>query len=231
MLQQLYIILLSVPAAFISIAVHESAHGYVSYKQGDPTARNLGRITLNPIKHFDLMGFICMVLFHVGWAKPVPVNPRYYRNPRRGMAITAAAGPISNIIMAFIGVIGYELVTLWLITFSEVNTAYYICVTLYMFFQVFASLNVFLAIFNLIPVPPFDGSRIAYIFMPPKVYFGIMKYERYIMLGMILLIWTNILDAPLNFLSNALLGGMEWLVELIPIFNKTFGVINVGTRF
>lgn len=216
MLQQLYIILLSVPAALISIAVHESAHGYVSYKQGDPTARNLGRITLNPLKHFDIMGFICMVLFRVGWAKPVPVNPRYYKNPRRGMAITAAAGPVSNIIMAFIGVIGYELVGL--ISFREMNTAYYICVTIYMFFQVFASLNVFLAIFNLIPVPPFDGSRIAYIFMPPKAYFGIMKYERYIMLGMIAILWLGVLDTPLDFLSTSILNGMEWLVELVPIF-------------
>lgn len=218
MLQQLYIILLSVPAALISIAVHESAHGYVSYKQGDPTARNLGRITLNPLKHFDIMGFICMVLFRVGWAKPVPVNPRYYKNPRRGMAITAAAGPVSNIIMAFIGVIGYELVGLMLISFREMNTAYYICVTIYMFFQVFASLNVFLAIFNLIPVPPFDGSRIAYIFMPPKAYFGIMKYERYIMLGMIAILWLGVLDTPLDFLSTSILNGMEWLVELVPIF-------------
>lgn len=215
MLQQLYIILLSVPAALISIAVHESAHGYVSYKQGDPTARNLGRITLNPLKHFDIMGFICMVLFRVGWAKPVPVNPRYYKNPRRGMAITAAAGPVSNIIMAFIGVIGYKLVGL---IFREMNTAYYICVTIYMFFQVFASLNVFLAIFNLIPVPPFDGSRIAYIFMPPKAYFGIMKYERYIMLGMIAILWLGVLDTPLDFLSTSILNGMEWLVELVPIF-------------
>ena len=218
MLQQLYIILLSVPAALISIAVHESAHGYVSYKQGDPTARNLGRITLNPLKHFDIMGFICMVLFRVGWAKPVPVNPRYYKNPRRGMAITAAAGPVSNIIMAFIGVIGYELVGLMLISFREMNTAYYICVTIYMFFQVFASLNVFLAIFNLIPVPPFDGSRIAYIFMPPKAYFGIMKYERYIMIGMIAILWLGVLDTPLDFLSTSILNGMEWLVELVPIF-------------
>lgn len=213
---RLFGILLTVPAALISIAVHESAHGYVSYKQGDPTAKNLGRITLNPLKHFDLFGFVCMVLFRVGWARPVPVNPRYYKNPRRGMAITAAAGPISNIIMAFIGVIGYELVGL--ISFPEMNTAYYICVTIYMFFQVFASLNVFLAIFNLIPIPPFDGSRIAYIFMPPKAYFGIMKYERFIMLGMVVLLWLGILDGPLDFLSGALLGGMEWLVELIPIF-------------
>ncbi|MBE6654052.1 MAG: site-2 protease family protein [Ruminococcaceae bacterium] len=215
LIMRLFGILLTVPAALISIAVHESAHGYVSYKQGDPTARNLGRITLNPLKHFDIMGFICMVLFRVGWAKPVPVNPRYYKNPRRGMAITAAAGPVSNIIMAFIGVIGYELVGL---IFREMNTAYYICVTIYMFFQVFASLNVFLAIFNLIPVPPFDGSRIAYIFMPPKAYFGIMKYERYIMLGMIAILWLGVLDTPLDFLSTSILNGMEWLVELVPIF-------------
>lgn len=216
MKELLFNLLLSVPAALISLSVHESAHGYVSYKLGDPTARNLGRITLNPFKHFDLMGFICMVLFHVGWAKPVPVNPRYYKNPRRDMAITAAAGPISNLIMAFIGVVGYELISL--ITFREANVMYYFCYTLFLFFMVFAQLNVFLALFNLIPVPPFDGSRIAYIFLPTKWYFGIMKYERYIMLAVILVICLGWIDAPLSFLSNSVLNGMEWLVELIPIF-------------
>ena len=210
--------MLSVPAALISLSVHESAHGYVSYKLGDPTARNLGRITLNPFKHFDLMGFICMGFFHIGWAKPVPVNPRYYKNPRRGMAITAAAGPISNLIMALIGVLGYELSFLAVRQFTQATMMYYVTVTLFNFFIVFAQLNVFLALFNLIPLPPFDGSRIAYIFMPTKVYFGIMKYERYIMLAVLLLAVLNVFDAPLSFLGNSILGGMEWLVELIPIF-------------
>ncbi len=212
----LFNLLLSVPASLIAISVHESAHGYMSYKLGDPTAMNLGRISLNPFKHFDLMGFICMVLFHIGWAKPVPVNARYYKNPRRDMALTAAAGPISNLIMAFIGVIGYEL--MGLLTFYETNAMYYFCYTVWLFFMVFAQLNVYLAIFNLIPVPPFDGSRIAYIFMPPKTYFGIMKYEKYIMLGVIIVMCMGLLDAPLSFLSNGVLSGMEWLVELIPIF-------------
>lgn len=218
MQQILFNLLLSVPAALISLSVHESAHGYVSYKLGDPTARNLGRITLNPFKHFDLMGFICMVFFHIGWAKPVPVNPRYYKNPRRGMAITAAAGPISNLIMALIGVLGYELSFLAVRQFTQATMMYYVTVTLFNFFIVFAQLNVFLALFNLIPLPPFDGSRIAYIFMPTKVYFGIMKYERYIMLAVLLLAVLNVFDAPLSFLGNSILGGMEWLVELIPIF-------------
>lgn len=212
----LFNLLLSVPASLIAISVHESAHGYMSYKLGDPTAKNLGRISLNPFKHFDLMGFICMVLFHIGWAKPVPVNARYYKNPRRDMALTAAAGPISNLIMAFIGVIGYEL--MGLLTFYEANAMYYFCYTVWLFFMVFAQLNVYLAIFNLIPVPPFDGSRIAYIFMPQKTYFGIMKYEKYIMLGVIIVMCTGLLDIPLSFLSNGVLSGMEWLVELIPIF-------------
>ncbi len=216
MKEYLFNILLSVPAALISISVHESAHGYVSYKLGDPTARNLGRITLNPVKHFDLLGFICMVLFRVGWAKPVPVNSRYYKNPRRDMAITAAAGPLSNLLMAFIGVLGYEIMGLF--SFREANAVFYFCYTLYLFFVIFAQLNVFLAIFNLLPVPPFDGSRIFYIFLPEKWYFGIMKYERYIMIAVILLLYLDVLDLPLNFLSGAIISGMEWLLELIPIF-------------
>ena len=216
MKEYLFNILLSVPAALISISVHESAHGYVSYKLGDPTARNLGSITLNPVKHFDLLGFICMVLFRVGWAKPVPVNSRYYKNPRRDMAITAAAGPLSNLIMAFIGGLGYEIMGRF--SFREANAVFYFCYTLYLFFVIFAQLNVFLAIFNLLPVPPFDGSRIFYIFLPEKWYFGIMKYERYIMIAVILLLYLDVLDLPLNFLSGAIISGMEWLLELIPIF-------------
>lgn len=95
--------LLSIPGVLLALSVHECAHGYVSYKLGDPTAKNLGRLTLNPIKHIDILGLICMVFFRFGWAKPVPVNARYYKKPRRDMALVAAAGPISNLLMSFIG--------------------------------------------------------------------------------------------------------------------------------
>ena len=213
----LYELILMIPAALLSLSLHEFCHGYASYKLGDPTARNLGRLTLNPLKHIDIFGFICMVIFKFGWAKPVPVNARYYKNPRRDMAITAAAGPISNLLLGFIGVIGYECAYLWYKAAfgSESEFVAYTTVT---FFILFAQLNVSLAIFNLIPVPPLDGSRILYVFLPTKVYFGIMKYEWIIMIAMMALLYIGVFDATIGFLSSKVLGAMVDLVELIPIF-------------
>ena len=207
-----------IPIAIISLSVHESAHGYVSYLLGDPTARNLGRITMNPLKHFDVLGFICMVLFRVGWAKPVPVNARYYKNPRAGMALTAAAGPISNLLLAVIGVFGSE--TTWLImrNMSEADAAFTVVATVFNFFYLCALCNISLAVFNLMPFPPFDGSRILYVFLPPKQYFGLMKYERYIMIAVLVLFYFGAFDLPLSLATNGIFNGMVTLVELIPIF-------------
>ncbi len=211
-------LLLMIPVVILSLSVHESAHGYVSYKLGDPTARNLGRITLNPLKHFDLVGFICMIFFRVGWAKPVPVNPRYYKNPRVGMAITAAAGPLSNLLLAVIGVLCSEITNLVALKLQLTGNAYNVGYVVWLFFRLLAWSNISLAIFNLIPVPPFDGSRILYVFLPPKYYFGIMKYERIIMIVVLALFVFDFFDAPLAFLTNSVYDGILWLVKLIPIF-------------
>ncbi len=218
MQEYLFRLLLMVPIAMISLSVHESAHGYVSYKLGDPTARNLGRITMNPLKHFDVLGFVCMVLFRVGWAKPVPVNARYYKNPRAGMALTAAAGPISNLLLALIGVFGSETTWLFMKNMSEGNAAFTVVATIFNFFYLFSLCNISLAVFNLIPVPPFDGSRILYVFLPPKQYFGLMKYERYIMIAVLVLFYLGAFDLPLSLATNGIFNGMVKLVELIPIF-------------
>lgn len=218
MLEYIFNLLLMIPIAIISLSVHESAHGYASYLLGDPTARNLGRITMNPLKHFDVIGFICMVLFRVGWAKPVPVNARYYKNPRVGMALTAAAGPISNLLLALIGVIGSESTWLVMRNMSAESPVFMVVATVFNFFYLFSLCNISLAVFNLIPVPPFDGSRILYVFLPPKYYFGIMKYERYIMIAVLVLFYLNVFDLPLSLATNAIFDGMVKLVELIPIF-------------
>ena len=194
-LSDILLMLLSLPVMLMALSVHESAHGYAAYRLGDPTAHSLGRITLNPVKHFDLFGFLSMLIFHIGWAKPVPVNARYFKNPRRDFAIVGAAGPVSNFCLAVIHLLLLRLVMLystnaltngtmpqgvWLIVLSLIVYVLYMGV----------AMNIILAIFNLIPIPPFDGSRIFYAFLPPKWYFGVMKYERYIMLGCIILFFV-----------------------------------------
>ena len=163
-------LLLSIPIVLLALSVHETAHGFVADKLGDPTARNYGRLTLNPIKHLDPIGTVCMLLFGFGWARPVPINSRYFRKPRRDMALTAIAGPISNLLMAL--VFGL-LFNLWCFLLSEViyiNS--YFALNMASYFYIFlyygVSLNVTLAVFNLLPVPPLDGSRVVTAFLPPK---------------------------------------------------------------
>lgn len=208
-------LLLSLPVALISLSVHESAHGYVANKLGDPTAKNLGRITLNPMKHFDLLGFVSMLLFRVGWANPVPINARNFKNPRRDMAISAAAGPLSNLCLAFIFAILLKLLNIayGFITFTN-ETAFLVMYFLEIMLLSGVILNLNLMIFNLIPIPPFDGSRILYVFLPTDLYFKVMRYEKYIMLAFILLFATGALDGPLSFLTNLVMRLMFKLLGL-----------------
>lgn len=210
-------LLLRLPAVLLALMVHEVAHGYIALRLGDPTARNLGRLTLNPLKHLDPFGALCMLLFRFGWAKPVPINTRYFKNPRRDMALTALAGPVSNFLMAFVGVVLYCLTAVLFNALPEASGYLYSLQYVWVnFLAIFISLNVSLGVFNMIPVPPLDGSRIFLTFLPPKYYFGIMKYERYIMLGLMAVLYLGVLDMPLSWLVGKIINGMFAVVQLIP---------------
>ncbi|MBP3315648.1 MAG: site-2 protease family protein [Clostridia bacterium] len=196
-------VLLAIPIILLTLSVHETAHGYVANKLGDPTAKSLGRLTLNPFKHFDTLGFLMMMLVGYGWAKPVPINTRYFKNPKRDMAICAAAGPISNLLMAILFAGLYKVFFLAISTVTISSMMMYNVIRLTsMFFSLGVSINVTLAIFNLIPIPPFDGSRIALAFLPSHVYFKIQRYERYIFIVFFVLLLTGILDPVLYFLRS-----------------------------
>ncbi len=200
-----------------SLSVHETAHGYVAYKLGDPTARNLGRLTLDPKKHLDTIGTICMLLFGFGWAKPVPVNSRYFKNHKRDMALTAFAGPVSNLLVSFICLLLSEILyaavkDMYITSEFAINIINYV----FLFFGYAHSLNLYLAIFNLIPIPPLDGSRLLLIFLPDKYYFGLMKYEQYIKIIFLVLLWSGAISLPLSKVASYISKGMLNFIGLIP---------------
>lgn len=209
--------LLTMIVVMFSLSFHEFAHGYVAYRLGDPTADRMGRLTLNPIVHLDPVGTICMLLFGFGWAKPVPVSTRFFRKPKRDMALTAFAGPVSNILLAFICLLIYRLLIL---AFGNVSLpsefVYYIVLYTVQLFWYGHILNLYLAIFNLIPIPPLDGSRLLFIFLPDKYYFGLMKYEQIIKIVFFVLLWTDMLALPLSSICSTISYVMDLVISFIP---------------
>lgn len=212
-------LLLLVPVLLFSFSIHECAHAYVADKMGDHTAKNFGRLTLNPLKHLDPIGTLGMLLVGVGWAKPVPINARYFKNPKKGMALSALAGPLSNLIVAFLAVILQQLLIrlLPLIPYSE--TAQSVVNVVYTLFYITSWMNLSLCVFNLIPIPPFDGSRIAFAILPDRIYWGMMKYERYIMIGFLVLIYGlgRIGISPVAGITEALLNLLYKLTNWIQL--------------
>ncbi len=204
----------SMVVILLTLPIHEWAHGFVSTKLGDPTPRWQGRLTLNPMAHIDWIGAAGILLFGIGWAKPVQVNARYYKNPKWGMALVALAGPLSNIIVAFISVFLYGIVFTIFVRTGMFFENYSLLMVISSFFGFIAQINVYLAVFNLIPIPPFDGSRILFTFLPQKYYFKIMQYERYIFIGILVLLYTGVLDAPISLISNSLLNKITELAFL-----------------
>ena len=191
----LYYYVVRALAALIIIPFHEAAHALVSWLLGDPTAKNAGRLSMNPLHHFDPLGTLCMLVGGVGWARPVGIDPRRFRNPQVGMAVSAAAGPAANFLLGFVCTILYKVI--W---YASVGQAPQLVMD---FLWYMITMNISLGVFNLIPVPPFDGSRIALLFLPRSLYFRVMRYERYIMAAVLILVLLGVLNTPLNFFVNA----------------------------
>ncbi|NTV91125.1 MAG: site-2 protease family protein [Clostridiales bacterium] len=207
----------------VSLTFHEVAHGYVSYRLGDPTAKNQGRLTLNPIRHLDSIGTIMMAASLIygagfGWAKPVPINPNYYKNNKSGTMLTSVAGPAANLLLAFVA--AFPVAYISIKYYNNYPSALDYRMIILNLFYMFLYANINLAIFNLIPMPPLDGSKILAGILPDRIYFRLMEYERYggIIFLIILLAFpgqfSTVLNAVSKPISQFMLNAAEPVVRL-----------------
>lgn len=207
-------LLITASAAILCITFHETCHGLAALALGDPTAKMRGRLSLNPLKHVDLAGLLMLMIAKVGWAKPVPVDARRFKNPRVGMAIVAIAGPLSNVLLSAIAAAGYTMSMFYAVYLDQAWLEWLGDFFYYVFF-----ISAGLAVFNLLPVPPLDGSKVVFSFLPKELYWKLMRYERYGMLLLMGLLLTGALDVPLNFLREGLTGA------LVPICDWTYDLL------
>lgn len=193
-----------VAASLLCITFHETCHGLAAYWLGDPTAKRAGRLSLNPLRHVDIGGLIMMAICHFGWAKPVPVDMRNFKNPKAGMALTALAGPISNVVLAYLGAL-LSSVCAYFYFVHQNQAVYYV----WFFFYYVEIMSAGLAVFNLFPIPPLDGSKVLFALLPDRWYAKLMRFERYGMLLLAVLLLTGVLDTPLEFLRGGLTDALE----------------------
>lgn len=191
---------------FTAVPVHECAHAWVAEKMGDDTGRKQGRITLNPFAHLTLWGSLMMILVGFGWGKPVMVDSRNFKNPKKGMVLTSLAGPASNFIMAFLSMIVYKVLAF--LSYAKDSSTLDMLATVFVYITL---INISLAVFNFLPIPPLDGSKIFNAILPEKWYFTIMKYENFIFIALIVLVYSGLLDAPLSFLQDKVIDIMLFL--------------------
>ena len=192
-------------AVVLCLTVHEMSHGFAAYLLGDRTAKQEGRLSLNPLRHVDLVGLALLFTAGFGWAKPVPVDPRHFQNPKRGMAVTALAGPVSNFILAILLLLACKVIYLYTNPGGFLDSIFYA-------FLYAAQLSIGLGLFNLLPIPPLDGSKVLAVFLPDRAYVTLMRYERY---GMILLLILTLTNVTGDFISKAIYTVYYALINLI----------------
>ena len=196
-----------VAASLLCITFHETCHGLAAYRLGDNTAKRMGRLSLNPLKHVDLMGLIMMALFRFGWAKPVPVDMRNFKNPKAGMALTALAGPVSNVVLAYAAVVLCNFVMF----LADRLGSTWLLLALAQFFVYVEIISAGLTVFNVFPIPPLDGSKVLFALLSDRAYDQLMRYEKYGMGLLMALLVTGAIDRPLGAMRDWLL---TWLNSL-----------------
>lgn len=206
---------LMIPVLLISLTLHEFSHGYIAYRLGDITAKSAGRLTLNPLKHLDPVGTLMMFFAGIGWAKPVPVDPFYFKDKKKGMMLVSIAGPLSNILLAFVSVFPLEILLVTNVQNIQNGTGF--AFYLFGFLRLLFLVNLSLAIFNLFPVPPLDGSKILSALLPTEAYFRFMRYERYIGIVFLLVVifMKSGLSQIIGFFTTPIANSMIWVAEKI----------------
>ncbi|MCI6023844.1 MAG: site-2 protease family protein [Oscillospiraceae bacterium] len=217
LIQSLYRYLIYGIALLTALPFHECAHAWTANKLGDPTARINGRMTLNPLAHLDPFGALLMIFTGIGWAKPVPINARNFKHPKWEMAISSLAGPVSNLLLAYLSMILWKITTI----VSYYHSGFFVQ-NLITIFATMVSINIGLAVFNFIPIPPLDGSRILSLFLPERTYFSIMRYERYAMLALMIAVYFGLLDGPLGFFRHLALNSINFLTGWIDLIWRLF---------
>ncbi len=197
-------IILGIPALLLAISVHEFAHGYAAYRLGDPTAKHHGRLTLNPLAHLDPIGALMLLIFRFGWARPVPVNSAYFKDRKKGTLIVSVAGPLSNILMAWLFFNLVRILPNRMPTFALAQTVYH-------FLLLNLNYNLGLAAFNLLPLPPLDGSKIAASLLPPRWEYNYLRLSQYGPFILMLLLWTGVAQIVLRPISQTLLRMISFL--------------------